>query len=165
MPKANRTCHCCGKKYYYCTSCPDDRRDPQVYVMWDSERCKEIFTILTNEAVGKLSTLDCKNKLIELGVNKNTEFAENVKVHVQRVFECEDKKEEEKNVLNTKNVNKKTVAKKDSNVEEVSKLEGVEKQIIEEDKEPVLDSSKEKIQEKNNIKRTVKSKAKTVSEK
>lgn len=160
MPKANRTCHCCGKKYYYCTSCPDDRRDPQVYVMWDSEHCKEIFTILTNEAVGKLSTLDCKNKLIELGVNKNTEFAENVKVHVQRIFECEDKKEGNKNVLN-----KKTVAKKDSNTEDIPKLEAAEKQIIEEDKEPILDSSKEKTHEKNNIKRTVKAKAKTVSEK
>ena len=57
MSKANRTCYCCGRKYYYCPSCNDDRRDPKIYTMWDSELCKEIFNTLTDESFKKITTL------------------------------------------------------------------------------------------------------------
>lgn len=92
MPKANRICHCCGKGYYYCPSCPDDRRDPRVYVMWDSELCREIFNVLTNESIGKISTLECKERLIKLGVNKDTILKDNVRKHVDRVMTYEEEK-------------------------------------------------------------------------
>lgn len=90
MPKANRTCYCCGRKYYYCPSCPDDRRDPRIFVMWDSELCKEIFNVLTNESTKKTTTLECKNKLIELGVTKDTILRESVRNHVDRVMSYEE---------------------------------------------------------------------------
>lgn len=89
MPKANRTCYCCGREYYYCTSCPDDRRDPRIYVMWDSESCREIFNVLTSESTKKITTLECKEKLIELGVTKETALKENVRKHVDRVMSYE----------------------------------------------------------------------------
>ena len=91
MPKANRTCHCCGKEYYYCPSCPDDRRDPRIYVMWDSELCREIFTVLTNESTKKITTLECKEKLIELGVTKDAVFKDSIKKHVDRVMSYKEK--------------------------------------------------------------------------
>ena len=94
MPKANRTCYCCGKEYYYCPSCPDDRRDPRIFVMWDSEKCREIFNILTNESTNKITTLECKNKLIELGVTKDTVLRESVRKHVDRVMSYQEKTEE-----------------------------------------------------------------------
>lgn len=90
MPKANRICHCCGREYYYCPSCPDDRRDPSIYVMWDSKLCKEIFNVLTNEFTGSITTLDCKRKLIELGVNNETVFKDSVKKHIDRVMSYEE---------------------------------------------------------------------------
>lgn len=90
MPKANRTCYCCGRKYYYCTSCPDDRRDPRIYVMWDSELCREIFSVLSNESAKKITTLECKEKLIELGVTKETVLKESVRKHVDRVMSYEE---------------------------------------------------------------------------
>lgn len=86
MPKANRTCHCCGREYYYCPSCPDDRRDPRIYVMWDSELCREIFNVLTEESTKKISTLECKEKLIELGVTQDTVLKESVRKHIDRVM-------------------------------------------------------------------------------
>ncbi len=95
MPKANRTCHCCGREYYYCPSCPDDKRNPGIYVMWDSELCKEIFKTLIDESTKEITTLECKNKLIELGVNKSTVLKESVRKHVDRVMDCKEEIVEE----------------------------------------------------------------------
>lgn len=86
MAKANRICHCCGQGYYYCPSCPDDRRDPRIYIMWDSEKCRDIFNVLVDESTKKITTLECKTKLIELGVNKNTVLKDSVRKHVDRVL-------------------------------------------------------------------------------
>lgn len=96
MPKANRTCYCCGKEYYYCPSCPGERRSPSIYTMWDSELCRDIFNTLVSESTKKITTLECKEKLIELGINKNTKLKDSVRKHVDRVMSYkEDKKIEE----------------------------------------------------------------------
>lgn len=86
MPKANRTCYCCGRKYYYCPSCSGEKKDSRIYTMWDSELCMEIFNLLTNESFKKITTLECKKKLIELGVDENTVLKDSVRKHVDRVM-------------------------------------------------------------------------------
>ena len=86
MSKANRTCYCCGSKYYYCPSCHNERRDPKVYTMFDSELCKEIFNTLVNESMENITTLECKEKLVKLGVNKNTVLKDSIREHVNRVM-------------------------------------------------------------------------------
>lgn len=102
MPKPNRTCHCCGKGYYYCPSCSN--QDPQIFVMWDSEKCREIYRTLSDESVGIITTAECKKKLIEFGVDEKTEFRDSVKKHANRVLSYEDKvsRPVEKNTVATK---------------------------------------------------------------
>ena len=92
MSKPNRTCYCCGRKYYYCPSCPDESKDPKIYTMWDSELCRDIFNVLVDESTKKINTLECKNKLIELCVDKNTVLKESVRKHVDRVMAYEEVK-------------------------------------------------------------------------
>lgn len=89
MPKANRICHCCGQPYYYCPSCADEKR-PTWYIMWDSEKCKNIFNTLTDESTKKITTKECKEKLIELGVDKFETLKDSVKNHIDKVMSCED---------------------------------------------------------------------------
>ena len=91
MAKANRTCYCCGHEYYYCPSCPSDRKDPQIYTMWDSETCKDIFNTLVSESTKKITTKECKAKLIELGVNNIDINRDSVKKHIDKVMSYEDK--------------------------------------------------------------------------
>ena len=86
MAKPNRTCHSCSSKYYYCPSCQDDNRDPQIYVMWCSERCKNIFNILTDESLKKISISECKTELTKLGVTSGDGFRDGVKTHINRVL-------------------------------------------------------------------------------
>ncbi len=93
MPKANRTCYCCGREYYFCPSCPSDRKDPLIYTMWDSEICKDIFNTLVKESTKKITTKECKDKLIELGVEKVVINKESVKKHLDRVMNYKDVKD------------------------------------------------------------------------
>lgn len=86
MAKQNRICHTCGTGYYYCPSCPNDRRDPQVYIMWCGERCKKIFGLLSDETFKKITTAECKDELIKLGVTAGDNFKDGVKTHAKRVL-------------------------------------------------------------------------------
>lgn len=98
MPKANRTCYCCGREYYFCPSCPSDRKDPLIYTMWDSEICKDIFNTLTKESTKKITTKECKNKLIELGADKVEINKESVKRHFDRVMSYTDVEDAKNNI-------------------------------------------------------------------
>ena len=93
MAKANRVCYCCGREYYFCPSCPKDKKDPQIYTMWDSEICKDIFNTLVKESTKKITTKECKDKLIELGVEKVVINKESVKKHLDRVMNYKDVKD------------------------------------------------------------------------
>lgn len=86
MAKANRTCHTCGNEYYYCPSCPVDKRDPQIYVMWCGEKCKKIFNLLSDETFKRITTAECKEELVNLGVTLRDTFKDGVKVHAERVL-------------------------------------------------------------------------------
>lgn len=107
MSKTNRTCYCCGREYYYCPSCSSERKDPKIYSMWDSELCRDIFNTLVKESTKKITTLECKKKLIELGVDKNTILKDSVKTHVDRVMEykeIENTEEQVDEIANLENV-------------------------------------------------------------
>lgn len=95
MSKANRTCYCCGREYYYCPSCPGDKKNPRIYTMWDSELCRDIFNTLVSESTKKITTLECKNKLIELGVSKDTKLKDSIRKHADRVMSYKEEKVEE----------------------------------------------------------------------
>ena len=63
MARANRTCKVCGKKYYYCPSCPDVTK-PSWYGMFHGENCKNIFYILMDSFLSKI-TKDSARKRLE----------------------------------------------------------------------------------------------------
>ncbi len=123
MPKANRTCYCCGRGYYYCPSCYDENRDPKIYIMFDSEKCMDIFNTLTDESTHVTTTQECKEKLIKMGVNKSTKLADPIRKHVDRVMAYEEISEENtqtditKVYKNTKKIEKQRTRKSSLNTE------------------------------------------------
>lgn len=106
MSKANRTCYCCEREYYYCPSCPSENKNPNIYTMFDSELCRDIFNTLVSESTKKITTLECKKRLVEMGVNENTVLKASIRKHVDRVMSCEEEKfiENEINVESTEEV-------------------------------------------------------------
>ena len=57
MPKPNRECFTCGTPYYYCPDCERSkpRPRPSWYVMFDCPRCRDIFNILTDYSLNRIS--------------------------------------------------------------------------------------------------------------
>lgn len=94
MPKANRICFTCNNGYYFCPSCPSDRKDPQIYTMWDSELCRDVFNTLVKESTKKITTQECKETLIKLGADKMEINKPSVKEHINRVMSYVSESEE-----------------------------------------------------------------------
>lgn len=90
MAKSNRTCHTCMEQYYFCPACPSSDKKEAYYNMFCSERCSKIFKLLTDENFKHITTLQCKDQLLELNVSTNENLKEGVKKHVQRVLCCEE---------------------------------------------------------------------------
>lgn len=90
MPKTNRECYCCSKKYFYCPSCPSDMKKESFYNMFCCERCSKIFKTLTDETFDHITISQCKEKLIEFGVKSDEIFKDNIKKHIEKVMAYED---------------------------------------------------------------------------
>lgn len=69
MGKDNRICYTCGKAYHYCFSCPDDPR-PRWTFMFCCERCKDVFTILTDFEAGHITAEEANQKLVQYEITK-----------------------------------------------------------------------------------------------
>lgn len=93
MAKYNRVCHTCPTKYYYCPTCPDDNRDPQIYTMFCSERCKSIFLTLAENGSGKADLEVCKQKLLDLNVTENEKMLPHIREHFNKVMASDLAKE------------------------------------------------------------------------
>ena len=87
MSKANRICYTDNTPYYYCPSCPTERKKESFYHMFCCERCYKIFTLLSNENFKHITTAQCKQELLKLNVTQEENFKDGIKLHIQRVLE------------------------------------------------------------------------------
>lgn len=88
--RANRTCYTCGKEYYFCPNCPSETRIEVFYHMFCCERCSKIFKSLTDETFKHITTKQCKDELVGLGVSPNENFKECINRHVKEVFDYKE---------------------------------------------------------------------------
>lgn len=105
--KYNRFCKTCGKPYYYCPTCNSDLK-PSWFTMWDSERCKDIFLLLSNESGGNITTEEAKKQLKELNVNIKdlSKFVEPIQKHIARVMNKKTSTGNKKDVICPEKENK-----------------------------------------------------------
>lgn len=88
--RTNRTCYTCGKEYYFCPNCPSETRTEVFYHMFCCERCSKIFKSLTDETFKHITTKQCKEELVELGVSPDSKFKECINRHIKEVFNHSD---------------------------------------------------------------------------
>lgn len=58
-----RICKVCGASYSYCPQCKEDFYKPTWYFMFCSQKCKDVFEILSACEVGNLSFEETKKSL------------------------------------------------------------------------------------------------------
>ena len=86
----NRTCHTCGKRYYYCPNCDwEDRKDkPTWMVMFDCENCMKIWNILTDHAgFHKFSKEEAIDKLLECDWREVDAFPAKIREMIDEIME------------------------------------------------------------------------------
>lgn len=86
----NRTCHTCGKRYYYCPNCDwEDRKDkPTWMVMFDCENCLKIWNILTDYAgFHKFSKEEAIDKLLECDLREVDSFPAKIRELIYEIME------------------------------------------------------------------------------
>lgn len=110
MKKTNRTCIVCGERYYYCPSCQDDMR-PTWHVLFHEENCKNIFNILENHFLEKISTESAYEQLNKCDLSKIDNFREDIKNQATDII----KKAKEK--IKRKRTTKKVVKSDDTDAE------------------------------------------------
>lgn len=63
-----RTCKICGKQYEYCGHCPSKNLIEPWRNIYCSEGCREAFEVMGRYASGKISAIDAKTRLENLGI-------------------------------------------------------------------------------------------------
>lgn len=85
MSRANRTCKVCGKRYYYCPSCPDEIK-PSWYGLFHEENCKNIFYILMDSFLGKITRSEAKKMLVACDLSNLSSFHEVIRNQIKDIL-------------------------------------------------------------------------------
>lgn len=85
MARANRICKICGKKYYFCPSCTNDSR-PSWYGMFHDENCKNIFCILTNAFLEKITPAAAKKQLESCDLSNIASFQPSMQEQIRKIM-------------------------------------------------------------------------------
>ncbi len=83
--KTNRTCLFCGNGYYFCPNC-NDRRDPKIYTVYDSEECMKAFNVLVKYNKGIMDDNEAKIILTSLNINPDKIQAEQRREKVKKML-------------------------------------------------------------------------------
>lgn len=92
MAKANKICKVCGKHYYFCPNCNENLANPKPswYSLFDSEQCRDIFKLLTNYYLGKLSANEAKAQLISYDLSDLSEYDEDIVNQINTILATND---------------------------------------------------------------------------
>lgn len=80
-----RTCKVCGKTYSYCPNCGKEKA-PSWKVLFDEERCHEIFETLNRLNFNHITEDEAREKLNALKVNTNENFVPAIKEQIKKLF-------------------------------------------------------------------------------
>lgn len=98
MSKKTRVCYACGKKYEYCPTCPTDSMKPTWMFCFDTEECKEVFSVLSEYGADSTKTTkdDVKKVLDKYNVTDYGKFNETIQKQLKEVTATEKKKTSKK---------------------------------------------------------------------
>lgn len=88
MPKHNRECFTCGASYYYCPDCERSKAHPRPswYVMFDCPQCRDIFNILTEYSLRRLSKADAQKRLSAFDLTDLSQFTPVIKRELEEIL-------------------------------------------------------------------------------
>lgn len=104
--KNNANCKICGKGYYLCMACKNNRLTPWK-VHTDTAEHYKIFTVLRGFNNGVYSKDEAKEKLNNVNLSDLDNMLDSVKIQIKNIMS--DKKIDEEKIDNVDNVNIKNI--------------------------------------------------------
>lgn len=88
MAKPNRVCKACGKSYYYCPTCGNNK--PSWYKLYDCEECKDTYKALADYNFGHIDA----NTAYEILKKNNVKIADEELLVIVNDIKAKAKKKE-----------------------------------------------------------------------
>lgn len=109
----NRSCHVCGKRYYYCSSynCTQSRDKPRWMTMFDDENCRNIWKIIGDEFQGRITALEAKKALLQCDLTELDTFVAGIRNDVVRLLDTPDPAVEKEKLSDNVSPEKKSVTR------------------------------------------------------
>ena len=88
MARTNRVCKICGKGYYFCPNCNENLANPKPswYNSFDSENCRDIFTILVDNFLKKDTNEISQKKLSACDLSGIKTFDEDTRKQIEDII-------------------------------------------------------------------------------
>lgn len=86
MAKNNKKCIICGKEYSYCPTCASSRTMPTWMVVFDKDRCNELYKICTSVRDGKIDKMEARKRLEVLDLSDLETLHEVTKERVKEIM-------------------------------------------------------------------------------
>lgn len=83
--RGERNCIVCGKKYEYCPHCGKGKPEEGWRNLYDSEKCKDIFSICSNYAFKHISAAEAKKKLDKYNVGDGSGYSDDIKQNIKDI--------------------------------------------------------------------------------
>ena len=86
VEKNNATCSICGKSYYMCISCKDQRALSPWKIHTDTSEHYKIYQILHGVSVGVYTNQEAKEKLKNVDLRDKTTFLNNIQKRINDIM-------------------------------------------------------------------------------
>ena len=85
-----RKCICCNNSYEYCGNCGDGRSKPSWMAMYDTEKCKDVFNVVSGYNMGLKQKYEVKAVLDKYSIVDFSKFKDSIKTVLTNLFPPEE---------------------------------------------------------------------------
>ena len=101
MKRGTRQCIVCGKTYTYCPECGNGDINQSWKYLYDTDKCRQVFGILSRYAFGHIDGSQANDQLGTLDVSVNDSFVDDVKATINEIVQSQNlKTSKSKNIVN-----------------------------------------------------------------
>lgn len=82
----NRTCICCGKSFYYCTSCNASSRNTGISMNYDTHECAELVNAISGYSMKMWDKSKIKEVLNKYNVTDYSKYKQSIQDKLNELF-------------------------------------------------------------------------------
>lgn len=97
--RGTRTCIICGKEYSYCPHCGNGNKGETWRYLYDTEKCMEIFNVLSRYQFKHVNKDEAKSQLKDLKISKDMVFTDEIQKQINEIMKTEKAPKEDAQIV------------------------------------------------------------------